>query len=140
MEPKEPQLGAKKLAEIDPEIKIIDGKIYREIDSGYTIREYFSHETSSKGPGPGWDTRWDTLRQYGVYEPSELPNEPYIELVEIRTQEQVHADLMKIEKRIMDLKAGSNQVDNANAIGLCEFRREQFLEELRDSEQQYGKK
>ncbi len=137
MEPKEPQLGANRPAEIDPEIKIIDGKKYRKIDSGYTIREYFSHETPSKGPGPGWDTRWDVLRQYGVYDPSELPDDPYIELVEIRTPEQVRADLMKAEKRIMDLKTDPNQVGN---IELWEFRRKQFLEELLDSEQQYGKK
>jgi len=59
------------------EEKVIDGKRYRRIFSGYTIREYFSHETEEKGPGPGWDTRWSVLEKYEVKEPSGLPDEPY---------------------------------------------------------------
>lgn len=35
----------------------INGKKYRKVDSGYTVREYFSHSTEEKGPGPGWDSR-----------------------------------------------------------------------------------
>ena len=58
-------------------IKTIDGKKYRRVFSGYTIQQYFSHETEEMGPGPGWDMRRDVLEKYGVREPSELPNEPY---------------------------------------------------------------
>lgn len=61
------------------EIKIIDGKKYRKVFSGYTIRQYFSHETTEMGPGPGWDTRWDILKEYNVKRPSELPDDPYYE-------------------------------------------------------------
>jgi hypothetical protein len=54
-----------------------DGKKYRVKDSGYTIREYFSHE------GPGWDTRWGTLVKYGVSAPEDLPEVPYYSLEEV---------------------------------------------------------
>ena len=54
-----------------PEEKIIDGKKYRKVDSGYSIREYFSHS------GPGWDTRKQMLEKYGVEEPFKLPDETY---------------------------------------------------------------
>ena len=37
--------------------KFIDGTLYEYVDTGYTLREYFAHSTSRKGPGPGWDTR-----------------------------------------------------------------------------------
>lgn len=40
--------------------KVVDGVTYRYVNSGYTIREYFSHE-SKKGPGPGWDSRFGLL-------------------------------------------------------------------------------
>ena len=53
------------------EIRIIEGKKYRKVDNGYTIRQYFSHE------GPGWDTRYSMLSQYGVDDSSELPDELY---------------------------------------------------------------
>jgi hypothetical protein len=36
--------------------KIIDGVLYRYVDTGYTLREYYAHTTEGKGPGPGWDT------------------------------------------------------------------------------------
>ena len=60
------------------EIKIIDGKKYKKVDSGYTMRQYFSHD------GPGWDTRYSLLSQYEVDDPSKLPDEPFYswELVE----------------------------------------------------------
>lgn len=61
------------------EFKIIDGKRYRKVPTGYTIRQYFSHETTEKGPGPGWDYRWKTLEEHGVTTPSELPDEPYFQ-------------------------------------------------------------
>jgi hypothetical protein len=75
------------------------GKKYRRVASGYTLREYFSHSTPEKGPGPGWDTRAKLLDEdytaavYGrVFSPREvydnprelLPDEPHynLELVE----------------------------------------------------------
>ena len=51
--------------------KVVDGRTYRLKATTYTMRRYFSHE------GPGWDTRRGVLEEYGVREPSELPNEPY---------------------------------------------------------------
>jgi len=68
---REPQLNH------EDEEKIIDGVKCRKIDSGYTLRQYFSHSTSEKGPGPGWDSRWRVLEKYDVKDPSELPNDPY---------------------------------------------------------------
>lgn len=80
-------------------IRTIDGKKYRRVDSGYTIRQYFSHSTPEKGPGPGWDTRMSLLddkwamENFGktfttkeVFDPSKLPDLPYYtwELVEER--------------------------------------------------------
>lgn len=61
------------------EIKEIDGRRYRKKYSGYTIRQYFSHETAEKGPGPGWDFRKRALDEYGVDHPSKLPDVPYYE-------------------------------------------------------------
>ncbi|MFA5126498.1 MAG: hypothetical protein WC465_00675 [Patescibacteria group bacterium] len=72
MENKEPQFTAP-----EQETKIINGKLCRKVFSGYTVRQYFSHETPEAGPGPGWDTRWDILKEHGVDEPSELPDDPY---------------------------------------------------------------
>lgn len=66
---KEPQLSQ--------EEKIIDGVKYYRVDTGYTLRQYYSHSTPEKGPGPGWDSRWRVLKEHGVKEPSELPDEPY---------------------------------------------------------------
>ena len=59
-----------------------NGELHRVVgrDTGYTIRQYFSHETPEKGPGPGWDTRWSILEKYGVEDPKDLPNEPYVKL------------------------------------------------------------
>lgn len=76
----EPTIGSAS----EGEIKIVDGKKYRRVDSGYTLRQYFSHESIEKGPGPGWDFRRDILEEHGVNEPSELPDEPYYqwELIE----------------------------------------------------------
>jgi len=61
----------------EEEIREIDGKKYRRIDTGYTLRNFFSHE------GPGWDTRWSVLQQYGVVDPSELPDTPFYKWDEI---------------------------------------------------------
>ena len=61
-----------------PEIKEENGKKYRRIDTGYTIREYFSHSTT-KGPGPGWDARIGRLTKMGLdpFDTEHLPNDPY---------------------------------------------------------------
>ncbi len=63
--------------EAEGEVKIFEGKKYRKVDSGYTIREWYSHESPRKGPGPGWDFRWEALERHGADEPSELPDTPY---------------------------------------------------------------
>jgi hypothetical protein len=57
--------------------KIVDGILYRKVNTGYTLRQYFSHSTPEMGPGPGWDARQKILEQYGVDDPSALPDEPY---------------------------------------------------------------
>ncbi|PWB38240.1 MAG: hypothetical protein C3F02_04515 [Parcubacteria group bacterium] len=69
---------------LEQETKIIDGKQYRRVLTGYTIRQYFSHDTPEKGPGPGWDFRRAVLEKYGVDSPDKLPEEPYYdwELIE----------------------------------------------------------
>lgn len=72
------------------EYGIIDGKKYKKIDSGYTIREYYSHHTPEKGPGPGWDFKEQlldkdyALKRFGrefsakeVFDSQLLPNDPY---------------------------------------------------------------
>ena len=76
---KEPKLNQPEAEEI----KIIDGKKYRKVFSGYTVRQYYSHQTPEKGPGPGWDFRRKALEKYNVNEPSELPDEPYYEWEEV---------------------------------------------------------
>jgi hypothetical protein len=59
------------------EVKVIGGVTYRKVDSGYTVRQYFSHSTPEKGPGPGWDHHLRILEKYHVENPAELPDEPY---------------------------------------------------------------
>ena len=56
-----------------------EGHLYRAVrrETGYTIRQYYSHETEEKGPGPGWDNRFNVLEKYGVQDPSELPDQPH---------------------------------------------------------------
>ncbi len=62
----------------EEEIKIIDGKKYKKVPSGYSVRKFYSHE------GPGWDYRFKVLEKYGVDEPEDLPDEPHYnwELIE----------------------------------------------------------
>ncbi|MBI3633829.1 MAG: hypothetical protein HY226_06100 [Candidatus Vogelbacteria bacterium] len=68
------------------EVRVIDGKKYHLVDSGHTIRWWYSHD------GPGWDGRGIllkdeyTLKQLGrtftekeVYGPDKLPDTPYYE-------------------------------------------------------------
>ena len=66
-----------------PEIKIIEGREYRKVYSGYSVRQYYSHETPEKGPGPGWDFRSAALEKYNVKDVSELPDEPYYSWEEV---------------------------------------------------------
>lgn len=61
----------------ESEERVVEGRRYRRTPSGYTLRQYFSHTTPEKGPGPGWDTRWAMLEKHGVNEPSELPDQPH---------------------------------------------------------------
>ncbi len=63
----------------DGDLVRLDGQVYRAVncDTGYTIKQYFSHQTPEKGPGPGWDSRFAVLKKYGVTSPEELPDEPY---------------------------------------------------------------
>ncbi len=65
------------------DVVVIEGKRYRKVETGYTLRQYFSHSTPEKGPGPGWDFRRRILDQYQVNEPAELPDERYSRLEEI---------------------------------------------------------
>lgn len=68
------------------EVRVIEGKKYRKVFSGYTVRQYYSHETLEKGPGPGWDrfagAPDEIAKKYGVHKPAEqispndLPDEP----------------------------------------------------------------
>ena len=62
---------------IDSETRVVDGKKYKRVPSGYTLRQYYSHATPEKGPGPGWDSRFGVLKKYGVTEPAQLPDEPH---------------------------------------------------------------
>lgn len=61
----------------------IDGRLCRwdQIDTGYTLRQYFSHSTDEKGAGPGWDWRV-RLADHGfsdsqIFRPQNLPDIPY---------------------------------------------------------------
>lgn len=64
------------------DLVMYEGQLHRAVkhDTGYTVREYYSHSTPEKGPGPGWDFHQSALKKYGVKEPSELPNQPYFTL------------------------------------------------------------
>jgi hypothetical protein len=72
------------------EIKVIEGKRYRKVPTGYTARQYYSHFTEGVGPGPGWDTFSrapdEIAERYGVdvsgkkffsFKPEDLPDEPH---------------------------------------------------------------
>ena len=68
------------------EVRIVDGKKYRKVDTGYTVRQYFSHSTPEKGPGPGWDVRVGVLGEMGLnpFDTPSLPNTPYYRWEEIQ--------------------------------------------------------
>jgi hypothetical protein len=59
------------------EVRIIDGVLRKKVFSGYTLREYYSHD------GPGWDYRWEVLKKYGLTDAARLPDEPYYEWVPV---------------------------------------------------------
>jgi len=58
-------------------VKVIDGITQKKVDTGYSVRQFFSHTTLEKGPGPGWDRRLEILKQYEVHDSADLPDEPY---------------------------------------------------------------
>jgi len=74
----------------EEEFKTIEGKKYKKVFTGYTVRQYYSHETEEKGPGPGWDgfrSSMDLIAdEYGIdisgnkflhFKPSDLPDTPH---------------------------------------------------------------
>ncbi len=74
----------------EEEFKTVDGKLYKKVDSGYTVRQWYSNETEEKGPGPGWSgfvNKMDLIAEkYGIdisgnkflhFKPSDLPDTPY---------------------------------------------------------------
>lgn len=81
--------------------RVIDGIEYKKVDTGYTIREYYSHHTEEKGPGPGWDFRTELLndefakKKFGrtfsreeVFNPSEeLPDDPFYQWVPVDAED-----------------------------------------------------
>ena len=66
--------------------KMVDGVEYERVPSGYTVRQFYSHETEEMGPGPGWDRfasspDW-VAEKYGIewtsrFTPNDLPDTPY---------------------------------------------------------------
>ncbi len=83
-------------AHFEGEIKEVDGIKYRWTDTGYTLRQYFSHSTEEKGPGPGWDftmkllnNKWSEERfgrtfsdSESIY-PQDFPDIPYFDWEEV---------------------------------------------------------
>ncbi len=82
-----PREEFEKLAGIE-DTKEINKKKYKIIYSGipYTMKQFYSHETPEKGPGPGWDYRWAVLEIFGIWEPDELPDEPHYYIYAIENQ------------------------------------------------------
>ncbi len=82
--------------------KVINGVMCEYIDTGYTLRQYYSHSTPEKGPGPGWDTRtrlldneW-TMKTFGrtfsnedvwVSGPAKLPDLPFGRWIPVENSE-----------------------------------------------------
>ena len=62
------------------EIVSIEGRRYAKVPTGYSIRQWFSHNTLEKGPGPGWDQHLYALEEYGVKRVEDLPDEAYYRL------------------------------------------------------------
>ena len=76
--------------DLKEEFKTIEGKKYKKVFTGYTVRQYYSHTTPEKGAGPGWDRfvsspDW-VAEKYGVdvdgmkilsFRPDDLPDEPH---------------------------------------------------------------
>jgi len=78
---REPQLNQ------EIEEKVIDGVKYRRVSSGYTVRQYFSHNTPEKGPGPGWDTKQRIFEEYNVDDTNKLPDTLYYTWEEIKDED-----------------------------------------------------
>ncbi len=66
-----PEPDPEKAGSKEDQIKIVDGKGYRRVPSGYTVREFYSHD------GPGWDFRQTALEGYGVDDPNDLPDDEH---------------------------------------------------------------
>jgi len=47
-------------------VVVLEGKNYRKIPTGYTEKQYYSHSTPEKGPGPGWDFHINYLEIRGL--------------------------------------------------------------------------
>ncbi|MCA9357423.1 hypothetical protein H6784_03290 [Candidatus Nomurabacteria bacterium] len=67
------------------DLKVVEGVTYEYVDSGYTLRSYYSHD------GPGWDTKHHlanneySLKKFGrtftvreAFDPQLLPETPYL--------------------------------------------------------------
>lgn len=79
------------------DVKVVEGVKYKWTFSGYTLREYFNHETERPNgdfvPGPGWDNRSILLDDAWAMEhvgrtfsdkevmlcPHQLPEVPYFQ-------------------------------------------------------------
>lgn len=85
----ESSAGGRESAE---ETRVIDGVKCRRVESGYTVRQYFSHFTEGVGPGGGWDRfnapggKESIIKELGLdigpetlwkLEPQDLPDTPY---------------------------------------------------------------
>ena len=82
------------------EIRQIGGQKYRCEYSGYTLYQWYAHETQEKGPGPGWDSRDELadkdflLKEYGMAFPNvdpwdsktldNLPDLPHFKWIKVR--------------------------------------------------------
>jgi hypothetical protein len=86
------QEGSGERSDNGREIRIINGKRCEKVYSGYTVRQYYSHSTLEKGPGPGWDifsAAPDKIcEKYGIafkinIKPTDLPDEPHYNWFEV---------------------------------------------------------
>jgi|SRR3989344_5926240 len=82
---KEPKI--EKQTDPEPgEVRLFKNGKFRWVPTGYTVRQYFSHE-SEKGPGPGWDfflgraekliEKYKINKKPYLLKPKDLPDEPY---------------------------------------------------------------
>jgi len=67
------------------ELVVRNGKTCRAVPTGYTVRQYFSHSTPEKGPGPGWDFHMRALEEYQVTRVEDLPDLPHFRFEEVKS-------------------------------------------------------